>query len=124
PVGESEIWRVAELRRGHAVAVEILGLTDTRIAAHNQRSAAAGRSRDDAKSFAIGADVAVDGGVGPDVGHVDGAGKQGLDRCGSGVETGPLNFDLRTHGFIEPAISFADHRLSVRDVGESADANG
>jgi hypothetical protein len=124
PVAESDILRVAELWRGYTLAVEVLRLVDAGVVAHNERGTATGRSCHDTKSFAVGPDVAVDRGVGSDVGHVDGAGKQGLDRCGSGIETGPLNFDLRSHGFVEKSVGFADHRLSMRDIGESADANG
>ena len=124
PIAQSDVLRVAELRRGHALAVKVFRLVDAGIVADNERGSAAGRSGHHAKSFAIGAHVAIDRGIGADVGHVDRAGKQGLDRCGTGIETSPLNLDLRSHGFIEPAIGFADHRLGVCDVGESADADG
>ena len=123
PVAQGDVLRITELRRGDALAVEIFGLVDPGVVAHDQGSAAAGGSGDDAKSFAIGADIAVDGGVGTNIGHVDRAGEQGFDGRWTGVEAGPLHFDLRTHGFVEPAVGFADHGLRVRDVGEGTDAN-
>ena len=44
PVAQGDVLGVAELRRSHALAVEILGLVDAGIVANNQRSAAAGRA--------------------------------------------------------------------------------
>src|ERR1035438_8738527 len=123
PVAQGNVLRVAKLRRRDPLAVEVFWFVDAGIAAHNQGSAAAGSAGHDAKSLAIRANVAVDRRVWADVGHVNRSGEQSFDGGRPGVETGPLNLDLRAPGPLQPAVGFADHCLGVRDVGERADTN-
>src|SRR5712671_227756 len=103
--------------------MKVFGLLNPAVVAHDQGGAAAGRTGDHTHSLAVGSDITVDGWVWAYVGHIDGTAKQCFNGGRTGVEAGPLHFDLRTHGFVEPAVGFADHRLSVRDVGKCADAN-
>src|SRR5579864_123711 len=105
PIAQGDVLRIAELRRGDTLAMEIFGLIDAGIVANDEGSAAAGRSSDYAKSFAIGADIAVDCGIRPNVSHVDGTREERFNCGGAGIETGPLHPHLRTHGLVEPAVS-------------------
>ena len=123
PVAERDILRVAELRRGNALAVKVFRLVDAGIVADDQGSSAAGRSGDDAQRFAVGANIAVDRGVRADIGHVDRAREKRFNRRRAGVETGPLHFHLRSHGFVEKAVGLSNHSLGMCDVGKSADPN-
>ena len=87
----------------------------------DERRAAGGGAGDDARRLAAGLDERVDRRVRADVGGVDRAGRERLDRGGTGVE------DLRRHvdvaeGVLEEPLFEPDERGRVGDVGEVAQA--
>ena len=87
---------------------------------HHQLRSARGGAGDDADRFALALDVGVDGRVGADVGRVDGAGVEGLDRGGACVED--LGAEL---GLAEvpgdQALADPDEGRGVGDVAEVAE---
>src|ERR1700719_3580106 len=103
--------------------MKVFWLLYSRIISHYQSNAATGCTGDDAQRFAIGAHIAGDGGIGPDVGHIDGAGKQRFDGRWAGVETCPLNLRAGAQSFLEPSVGLANHSLRMRDIGERAYAD-
>src|SRR5579871_343355 len=103
--------------------MKIFRPVDAGIIADDERSSATRSTRDYTQGFAVRADIAIDGRIGADIRHVDGAGEEGLDGRRSSIETGPLNLYLRTHCFIEPAVCLTNHRLRVGDIREGPDAN-
>src|ERR1700758_547553 len=116
PIAQRDVLCVTELRRSDALAVKVFGFVNAGIVAHDQRGSAAGDAGNDAQRLTVGADISIDRRVWSDVRHVDGASEQGLDRGRAGVETGPLNLDLRSHRTVEPAIGLPDHGLGLGGV--------
>ena len=79
PVPQGHVLRVAELRRSDTLAVKILRFGDAGVITHDQRSSATGCARHHAKSFTIRTNVAIDGRIRTDIGHVDCTGEEGFD---------------------------------------------
>ena len=119
PAAQRDILRVAELRRRERRALEVGRRVDP--VADDERGAAGRRAGDDARRLAGGLDERVDRRVRPDVGRVDRAGRQRLDRGGAGVEDGCRHVDV-AEGVGEEPLLEADERRRVRDVGEVAEA--
>src|SRR6202049_3719991 len=123
PCAQRYILRIAQLRRGHSLAVKVFRLLDARIVSDYQSHAATSCAGEHSKRFPVGADIAGNGGIRANIGHVDGAGKQRFDSRWSGVETCPLNLRAWPQRFLKPSIRLSDHGLRVRDVRERAHAD-
>ncbi len=95
-------------------ALLMLGLDD-------QERAARRRARDDPDRLAVRLRVRVDRRVRPDVGGVERAREQRLDRRGAGVERARLELTLLPSFCCEDAALDADDRRRVGDVGEVAE---
>ena len=74
--------------------------------------------------LAVGLGVAVDARVRADVGDVEVAGDQGVDRLGAGVEVGGLEGDVVRQVLLEEALLHADERRGVGQVREVAEVEG
>src|SRR5581483_12365935 len=90
---QGDVLGVAELGRGDLLALEVRGAVDGRL--DDEGGTARRGAGDDLDGAAVGLAPRVDGGVGADVGGVDGTREQRLDRGRPGIERRRLEGDVR-----------------------------
>ena len=114
-------WVLPSDGRGDLLALEVGRARD--LGLDHEERAARGRAGDDADGLAVGLRERVDGGVGADVGDVDGVREERLDGRRPRVERGDLDVGIREE-LLERAVVGERHQAGrVGDVREDAEAN-
>src|SRR2546421_578465 len=119
PGAQGDVLGVAQLRRSHLLALQVLGALDARL--HHEERAARRRARDDPDRLTARLCVGVDGRVGADVRGVERTRGHGLDRGRAGVERARLELHVASELVLEDAALYADDRRRMGYVGEVAE---
>ena len=103
-----DILGISKLGGGDGFSSEVIHRGD-RIAAHDERLAAAHGAGHDANFLAVGSGVGVHDRTWSDISHVDCFGKESLHRRRASIVNRPLQLDGFPKAGFKPAIAFARH---------------